>query len=67
MAHYCQGMARLALIVPVLYLLFALIGRYVELIGGVTCECRSDCWCKKPVLSTFRWVFPLGHVGEGCS
>jgi hypothetical protein len=44
-----------------LYLLFAIIGRFVEEMGGVSCECRPDCWCKKPVLSTFRWVFPYGH------
>ena len=44
-----------------LYLLFAVIGRFVEGMGAVTCECRPDCWCKKPVLSTFRWVFPAGH------
>ena len=44
-----------------LYLLFAIIGRFVEGMGAVTCECLDDCWCKRPVLSTFRWVFPRGH------
>lgn len=47
-----------------LYLLFALIGRFVEGMGAVRCECRPDCWCKRPVLSTFRWVFPRGHRVE---
>jgi len=44
-----------------LYLLFALIGRFVEGMGAVECGCGPDCWCKRPVLSTFRWVFPCGH------
>jgi hypothetical protein len=46
-----------------LYLLFAIIGRFVEEMGAVSCGCSPDCWCKKPVLSTFRWVFPYGHRG----
>lgn len=51
-----------------LYLLFALIGRFVEGMGAVRCGCDAGCWCKKPILSTFRWVFPIGHrPGSGCS
>jgi hypothetical protein len=44
-----------------LYLLFAVIGRFVEGMGAVESSCAEDCWCKRPVLSTFRWVVPLGH------
>lgn len=44
-----------------LYLLFAVIGRFVEGMGAVECRCAGDCWCKRPVLSAFRWVFPWGH------
>jgi hypothetical protein len=44
-----------------LYLLFAVIGRFVEEMGAVQCGCRPDCWCKKPGLSTFRWVAPFRH------
>ena len=44
-----------------LYLLFALIGNFAERIGAVTCGCSEDCWCKKPGLSVFRWVFPRWH------
>jgi hypothetical protein len=44
-----------------LYLLFALIGRFVEAMGAVRCGCAADCWCHRPVLSTLRWVFPWGH------
>lgn len=41
-----------------LYLLFAVIGRFVEAMGAVQCGCRPDCWCKRPGLSVFRWVMP---------
>jgi hypothetical protein len=44
-----------------LYLLFAVIGRFVEGMGAAECGCAQDCWCKRPVLSIFRWVFPFGH------
>jgi hypothetical protein len=45
-----------------LYMLFAVIGRFVEGMGAVRCGCAADCWCKRPVLSVFRWVFPWGHL-----
>jgi hypothetical protein len=45
-----------------LYLLFAVIGRFVEGMGAVRCGCASTCWCKRPVLSAFRWVFPWRHT-----
>ncbi len=61
-------MKRVVLGVASIYVLFALIGRFVEGMGAVQCGCRADCWCKKPVLSTFRWVFPAGHRGgSDCS
>jgi hypothetical protein len=61
-------MRRLILRAFSLYLLFAVIGRFVERIGAVHCDCELGCWCKKPVLSTFRWVFPYGHrIGAGCA
>lgn len=56
-------MKRLAARVLGLYLLFAVIGRFVEAMGAAECGCSDACWCKKPVLSTFRWVAPFGHVG----
>lgn len=46
-----------------LYLFFAVIGRFVEGMGAARCGCAPNCWCKLPVLSTFRWVFPWGHRG----
>jgi hypothetical protein len=44
-----------------LYLLFAVIGRFVEGMGAAQCGCAAVCWCKRPILSTFRWVFRWGH------
>ena len=44
-----------------IYLLAALIGRVAESRGTTVCGCASDCRCKKPVLSAFRWVFPYRH------
>jgi hypothetical protein len=41
-----------------LVLVFALVGRYAERMGMVQCACLPDCWCKRPLLSTFRWVVP---------
>jgi hypothetical protein len=49
------------------YLLFAVIGRFVEAMGAVECGCDPSCWCKRPVLSTFRWVLPYGHRGCGAT
>ncbi len=47
--------------VGLVYLQLALVGRFVEAMGAVRCECPSTCWCHRPMLSTFRWVFPYGH------
>ena len=50
-----------------IYVLLDLIGRCVKGMGAVECECSADCWCQRPVLSLFRWVFPHGHrCGEAC-
>lgn len=46
-----------------IYLLAALIGRLAESRGKTVGGCAADCWCKKPVLSEFRWVFPYRHRG----
>jgi hypothetical protein len=44
-----------------LYVAAALISHSQERRGAIRCECREDCWCKRPGLSLFRWVFPFGH------
>jgi len=53
---------RLVALLLTLYLLFAVIGRFAERMGAVQCGCSPDCWCKRPFLSTFRWVFPWRHT-----
>lgn len=54
-------MKRLLIGAASVYVLFAIIGRFVEGMGAVQCGCAPDCWCHRPLLSTFRWVFPYGH------
>ena len=43
------------------YVALALVSRAREAAGLLTCSCYPDCWCKKPGLSLFRWVFPRFH------
>lgn len=43
------------------YLGAALYGHTLESGGALKCRCRKDCWCKRPGLSLFRWVLPVGH------
>ena len=58
---------RLVVGVGSIYLLFAVIGRFVEGMGAVECGCSAECWCKRPVLSVFRWVFPYAHrINRAC-
>lgn len=49
------------LLLGTLYLTAAVIGRAQERGGAITCSCDQDCWCKRPGLSLFRWVFPFWH------
>ena len=43
------------------YLGAAVYGLYRESRGELQCHCEDDCWCKRPGLSLFRWVLPVGH------
>ena len=54
-------MRRLLLTGATLYLATALAARAAEAAGLTRCGCSSQCWCRKPVLKTFRWVAPVGH------
>ncbi len=29
------------------------------------CSCQPECWCQKPGLRHFRWVFPFEHKDPG--
>ena len=45
-----------------IYLGAALVSRGLEGTGAMyRCACQSECWCRKPGLTLFRWVFPYGH------
>jgi hypothetical protein len=54
-------MKRLLGMAVALYLVTAVVGRVRERMGRIACGCADDCWCKRPGLSLFRWVFPRGH------
>ena len=54
-------MRRLLGIVVGLYLGAAVVGLVRERLGLVACGCADDCWCHRPGLRLFRWVFPRGH------
>lgn len=43
------------------YVVLGLIGRAREAAGIIACGCDPDCWCRRPGLSVFRWVFPRYH------
>lgn len=44
-----------------LYLSAAAVGLVRERMGLISCGCAEDCWCHRPGLRLFRWVFPRGH------
>lgn len=47
------------------YLVLAAVSRGKEAVGLITCDCYPDCWCRKPGLNLFRWVFPRFHHNRG--
>ena len=58
-------MKRLAAASVLGYVTLALYFRAREAAGLLTCDCYRDCWCRKPGLSIFRWVFPRYHHNPG--
>jgi hypothetical protein len=54
-------MKRIVLVLVGGYLLVAAGNRVAERLGVMTCGCAEDCWCHRPGLSLFRWVFPWRH------
>jgi hypothetical protein len=46
------------------YVVLGLVTRGLEEAGLYhRCGCDPGCWCKRPGLTVFRWVFPMGHKG----
>ena len=43
------------------YVLAGLVALGLERAGAYECACEPDCWCKRPGLNLFRWVFPRFH------
>ncbi len=58
-------MSRLARYIVAAYLGAVLMSKGLERGGLLSCGCPTDCWCKRPGLSVFRWTFPVGHGGGG--
>lgn len=56
-----SGLQRVILVLVGGYVLIALGNKVAEAAGAMTCDCVNDCWCKRPGLNLFRWVFPWGH------
>ena len=54
-------MKRLALSLLLGYVVLALIYKAREAAGLLSCDCNDDCWCRRPGLRLFRWVFPRYH------
>ena len=54
-------MKRVILFLAIGYVVLGLITRAKEATGVYTCRCYQDCWCQKPGISLFRWVFPRFH------
>jgi hypothetical protein len=40
------------------YVVVGLIALSLERTGVYACRCEPECWCRRPGLSVFRWVFP---------
>jgi len=43
------------------YLLVAIANRLAEHHGILACGCADGCWCRRPSLNMFLWVFPWRH------
>ena len=58
-------MRKVIAVLAIAYLMLALISKAKEAAGVLSCDCYPDCWCRKPGLSLFRWVFPRFHHNPG--
>jgi len=54
-------MKRALKLMAVGYVLAGLIALGLERAGVYECGCEPDCWCRRPGLNVFRWVFPRFH------
>lgn len=56
-----NGVKRVVVTALAVYAVAAVGTRADESAGAVRCGRVPDCWCKRPFLSAFRWVFPYQH------
>jgi hypothetical protein len=54
-------MSRVLKLMALGYVVAGLIALGLERTGAYECQCEPECWCKRPGLSVFRWVFPRFH------
>lgn len=57
-------MRRAVLVAMGAYLLLAVGNKVAEAAGARRCGCADGCWCRRPYVSLFRWVFPWRHQGH---
>jgi hypothetical protein len=61
---YAERVRRLLQGLVSFYVVCAIVGKVAERLGMTRCGCAEACWCQRPVLSVFRWVFPFRHVPD---
>jgi hypothetical protein len=54
-------MRRALKLIAFAYIGAGLVALGLERAGLYECACEQDCWCKRPGLNVFRWVFPRFH------
>ncbi len=54
-------MKRALTLVVLGYVLAGFVSLGLKRAGVYKCACQPDCWCKRPGLNVFRWVFPRFH------
>lgn len=62
---YGRLVKRVVAIAAIGFLSLATFYRIKEAMGALSCDCYADCWCRRPGLSLFRWVFPRFHHNPG--
>jgi hypothetical protein len=54
-------MKLLLIAIAIGYDILGIYTRAEEAAGVRKCDCYPDCWCRRPGVSVFRWVFPWFH------
>ena len=62
---YLRSVPHLLLGVLRCFLVFAILGHFLEGIGVIRCGCTPKCWCRRPELRLFRWLVPGATTFRG--